>query len=165
MREVNDEVKELSNKKNVTADPLEDKLALFRQQVYRKFLFQLSIFSLFPIYKLCAVGSIDKPQVSRRDNIVFMIFYSCITNSFLFVFYTTPLYSLLFKYILLSLLRLFFIFLYSNVQLFLENIDSSRHYGEKGYRYRCELDSHGMDNLIYLRLVKVLYKGNALDHA
>ncbi len=34
MREVNDEVKELSNKKNVTADPLEDKLALFRQQVH-----------------------------------------------------------------------------------------------------------------------------------
>jgi len=35
VREVNDEVKELSNKKNVTADPLEDKLALFRQQVQK----------------------------------------------------------------------------------------------------------------------------------
>jgi len=33
VREVNEEVKDLSNKKNVTADPLEDKLALFRQQV------------------------------------------------------------------------------------------------------------------------------------
>jgi hypothetical protein len=33
VREVNEEVKVLSNKKNVTADPLEDKLALFRQQV------------------------------------------------------------------------------------------------------------------------------------
>ncbi len=39
MREVNDEVKELSNKKNVTADPLEDKLALFRQQVQKLLFF------------------------------------------------------------------------------------------------------------------------------
>ncbi len=76
MREVNDEVKELSNKKNVTADPLEDKLALFRQQVQKLFLFHLPIFSLFPIYKLCTVGSIDKPQlVSRRANIVFIRFF------------------------------------------------------------------------------------------
>jgi hypothetical protein len=84
VREVNDEVKELSNKKNVTADPLEDKLALFRQQVQKLFLFHLPILSLFG--SINNVGSIDEPQlVSQRANILFLIFYSCMTNSYLYL--------------------------------------------------------------------------------
>ena len=33
MKEIQDEIKDISNRKNVTNDPMEDKLALFRQQV------------------------------------------------------------------------------------------------------------------------------------
>ena len=32
LREVNQEIKEISDRKNVSSDPMEDKLALFRQQ-------------------------------------------------------------------------------------------------------------------------------------
>ena len=64
MREVNEEVKELSNKKNVTADPLEDKLALFRQQVRAAFyksyyrLSPLSIVAVLLLSKLLFLPSV-----------------------------------------------------------------------------------------------------------